>query len=96
MTVSLFSSANRPSEVQPGSASRRHQLCWEHERIPHIGRRIPLSAKNTTPVPDSWDEKCFDVVWVFDRVEDGYMFSQIPQKLLAGDRAAVQGGFDGI
>ena len=37
--------------------------------------------------PQTWPDDCFDVVWVFES-DDGssWSFSQVPQRLLAGDR----------
>jgi hypothetical protein len=61
-------------------------ICWEHERIPHIARHIPLSAGSTTPVPQEWDSKRYDLVWVFDSdARGGYIFTPLPQLLLPGD-----------
>jgi hypothetical protein len=65
-------------------------ICWEHQDIPEIAKHIPVSPE--TPVPKGWpvDGKGharFEVVWVFDldQTSATYSFTQIPQRLLAGD-----------
>jgi hypothetical protein len=61
-------------------------ICWEHTLIPAIASHIlPISSK--TPVPSEWPGERFDVVWVFDldSTTGEYTFSQVPQRLLAGD-----------
>lgn len=62
-------------------------VCWEHDRLDHAARHIPLSANNRTAVPDKWDGARFDLVWVFDWDEagQGYVFSVALQGALAGD-----------
>lgn len=65
-------------------------ICWEHQSITSITKRLPVDPK--TPVPESWPVDTrgkgrFDVVWVFD-LEQGaglYSFTQVSQNLLAGD-----------
>ncbi len=46
-----------------------------------------LIVGNETTVPQKWPGDRFDVVWVFDLVtpSSSYSFSQVPQRLLAGD-----------
>jgi hypothetical protein len=63
-------------------------ICWEHERMAHAARHIPLSQNNRSPVPDEWDAKRYDLVWIFnwDEQGGGYLFSQAAQMALAGDR----------
>jgi hypothetical protein len=36
-------------------------------------------------LPSSWPEERYDIVWVFERDERAWSFSQVPQLLLAGD-----------
>ncbi len=57
-------------------------IAWQHQDIPGIANLI---LKNSTTAPQTWPGDRFDVVWVFDRHDDAYVFSQIPQQLLAGD-----------
>ncbi|WP_037041459.1 hypothetical protein [Pseudonocardia halophobica] len=63
-------------------------VCWEHHRIPHIAARILTGTGQS--VPRTWPDNRFDVIWVFRRDSVGprpaYVFSQVPQRLLAGDR----------
>lgn len=61
-------------------------VAWQHEEIPtivaHLGSVTPLP-------PPQWSADRFDVVWVFARTVAGWTFRQVPQLLLAGDRADV-------
>jgi broad specificity phosphatase PhoE len=61
-------------------------IAWEHEAIPAIAE---LLLGSNQKVPQHWPDDRFDLVWVFDR-PDGHStwsFIQVPQRLLAGDRA---------
>jgi hypothetical protein len=60
-------------------------VAWEHENIPPMAR---LLVPETAAVPD-WPEDRFDMVWVFDRVDARWHLTQVPQLLLAGDRAEL-------
>lgn len=62
-------------------------VCWEHERIPHIARHIPINPQSPDP-PGDWPEDRYDLVWVFelDPASSTYRFTIVPQLLLAGDR----------
>jgi hypothetical protein len=59
-------------------------ISWQHEDIPSIANII---MGNSTAVPQTWPKHRFDVVWVFDlgTSSSSYSFSQVPQRLLAGD-----------
>jgi hypothetical protein len=61
-------------------------ICWQREYIPAIAQQILGEKKIAPPI---WPEDCFDMIWVFelDRRTLKYKFRQVPQKLLAGDRA---------
>ncbi len=57
-------------------------VAWVHERIPAIVAAIPGAPK----VPD-WPDDRFDVVWVLAPAPGGgWALTQVPQRLLAGDR----------
>jgi hypothetical protein len=58
-------------------------VCWEHKALPSI---IEAICARRTIAPAAWPEDRFDVVWLLERGEQGWAFSQIPQLLLAGDR----------
>jgi broad specificity phosphatase PhoE len=58
-------------------------IAWEHKNIPPLAK---LLVPETVTVPD-WPEDRFDMVWVFDRVGAHWHLTQVPQLLLAGDRA---------
>jgi hypothetical protein len=57
-------------------------ISWEHKRIPDLVSLLP----NPPLCPRVWPDDRFDLVWVFDREEQGWRFTQVPQLLLAGDR----------
>jgi hypothetical protein len=67
-------------------------ISWPHGQIPYLAQQIPLST-NSEPLPTGkkvWPSDRFDMVWVFDPDTDPknlgrYLFSQVPQLLLAGD-----------
>jgi hypothetical protein len=58
-------------------------ISWEHQRIPDVVRLLP----NPPSCPHVWPDDRFDLVWVFDYDDQGWRFTQVPQLLLAGDRA---------
>jgi hypothetical protein len=61
-------------------------ICWEHTAIPTIANNIlPIAAG--TQIPQTWPGARFDVVWSFayDTNTSEYVFSQLPQMVLAGD-----------
>jgi hypothetical protein len=66
-------------------------ICWEHHHIPVIARSLPIIPG--TPIPSTWPDDRYDVIWAFTRVPDApqlsYAFSQVPQRLLAGDTDEV-------
>jgi hypothetical protein len=71
-------------------------ICWPHGKIPKLASYIPLSSNNKNPIPSSWPGDRFDVVFVFDldtsSGNGGYIFTQVPQLLLAGDSADLISG----
>ena len=61
-------------------------IAWSHENIPKLVAALGAQA-NT---PHEWSEERFDTVWVFERAaERTTKFTQIPQRLLAGDADSV-------
>lgn len=64
-------------------------ICWEHHRIPALASAIPvpLTDARTAVIPSTWPDDRFDVIWSFSRhsATNTYLFSQVPQQLLAGD-----------
>ena len=66
-------------------------ISWPHGQIPTLASYIPLSANNKNSIPSKWPGNRFDMVFVFDLdttvAATGYIFSQVPQLLLAGDSA---------
>lgn len=63
-------------------------IAWHHHHIAALARAIGGSAIGC---PRHWPDDRFDVVWVLDQTEDEapWALTQIPQRLLAGDRADV-------
>lgn len=63
-------------------------IAWEHQNIHLIANAI---VGNSTTVPQSWPGDRFDIVWIFDwdQASKQYVFSQVPQQLLAGDLPSV-------
>jgi hypothetical protein len=61
-------------------------VAWEHKRVPLIANQL---VGTTSGVPQSWPDDRFDLVWVLEPVTGGptYRLRQVPQLLLAGDRA---------
>jgi hypothetical protein len=45
-----------------------------------------VAAESARWSSDGPDDR-FDVVWLFDRTDTGWSFSQLPQLLLSGDSA---------
>jgi hypothetical protein len=66
-------------------------ICWEHQHIPAIGAALPTVSG--TQIPAAWPGDRFDVIWSFTLQSEAspteYVFSQIPQQLLAGDGATI-------
>ncbi len=68
-------------------------IAWQHQDIPEIGHHI-LRHTGTSgiSVPQAWPGDRYDLVWVCDRPSGSgpiTAFSQVPQRLLAGDRDSV-------
>jgi hypothetical protein len=61
-------------------------ISWKRDGLPMLGN---ILSGNATTCPQLWPEDRFDVIWVFDRASDAvaWTFTQVPQKLLPGDRA---------
>lgn len=61
-------------------------VCWRHDALPALARAL-LPPDRASAVPAVWPEERFDLVWVLQPRSDGWMLSQVPQLLLAGDRS---------
>ena len=64
------------------AASGAVLVSWQHERIPAIAACF---EGMTGSVPASWPGDRFDLVWIIDRTEGGWAFSQAAQLVLDGD-----------
>jgi broad specificity phosphatase PhoE len=60
-------------------------IAWKHDATRIIAN---LLLADKTTAPQHWPYDRYDVVWVFDRRDGRFAFTQIPQLLLAGDSAA--------
>ena len=60
-------------------------VAWEHKAI----RSIAVALAGEVGLPLTWPDERFDMVWAFDRIDNGWVFRQVPQLLLAGDRAEL-------
>ncbi len=59
-------------------------VAWEHKRIPLIVNRL----LGDTSAPQTWPDDRFDLVWLVEPDPAGRLrLRQVPQLLLAGDRA---------
>lgn len=58
-------------------------VCWRHEELPRLGKALLPDGS----VPRAWPEDRYDVTWAFRRDGDRWKLLQVPQLLLAGDRA---------
>jgi hypothetical protein len=63
-------------------------IAWQRERIPAIAARLLAGSSDERRHPGIWPADCFDMVWVFDLhpATGTYLFTQVPQQLLSGDR----------
>ena len=59
-------------------------VAWEHSEIPACVAELP----DAPPVPSEWPNDRYDLVWALERRGSGWAFTQIAQRLLAGDRQA--------
>lgn len=66
-------------------------ICWEHNHIPVIARSLPTAQG--IAIPGKWPDDRFDLIWAFTLLPGvspvRYAFSQVPQRLLAGDTDEV-------
>ncbi|MDR6445188.1 phosphoglycerate mutase family protein [Paraburkholderia sp. 22099] len=58
-------------------------IAWEHKVLPSLIEHLPRAPA----VPAIWPSDRFDMIWILDRLPDGWSFSQVPQLLLPGDSA---------
>lgn len=66
-------------------------ICWEHQHIPAIAAALPTVSG--TQIPTAWPGDRFDVIWSFtlepEASPSAYVFSQVPQQVLAGDATTI-------
>ncbi len=61
-------------------------ISWKHNNMHLIASAI---LKDSASAPQRWPVDRVDLVWVFDRQGSRWTFTQVPQRLLAGDRSDV-------
>jgi hypothetical protein len=64
-------------------------ISWQHELIIEIVTALTAGRKVSGTIPPCWPDDRFDLVWVLSSQGDGWLFTQIPQRLLAGDADTV-------
>jgi hypothetical protein len=64
-------------------------ISWQHELIIEIVTALTAGRKVDGTIPPCWPDDRFDLVWVLSSQGDGWLFTQIPQRLLAGDADTV-------
>lgn len=60
-------------------------VSWQREQIPQLAKLLLEGSPDKDKHPASWPPHRFDVIWVFNLEAGVYRFSQVPQRLLAGD-----------
>jgi len=58
-------------------------VAWEHRALCLLANFLTGNDRQT---PQAWPDDCFDMVWVFHPADNGWIFDQVPQLLLPGDR----------
>lgn len=56
-------------------------VCWRHGDMPALGTQF---CPDIDP-PPTWDQHCFDQVWVFTQTRGSFAMSRMLQRLLPGD-----------
>jgi len=67
-------------------------ISWQHERIINIASHLIASAPPSERLPSNWPDERYDIVWVLTPpalFRRRWVFTQLPQMLLAGDSAAL-------
>lgn len=64
--------------------------CEEHSILPKLGAAVAkLLGVPASAIPKKWPDDRFDVVWVFTRTATGWVFTQVPELVLPGDKATA-------
>lgn len=56
-------------------------VAWEHSMIPKCVALLPHAPK----APEAWPKERYDLLWICERTQDSWSFTQRSQLLLAGD-----------
>ncbi len=57
-------------------------VCWRHDSLPELA----MAIATFDDVPQSWPAERFDLTWSLCCRQGRWLFQQVPQLLLAGDR----------
>lgn len=68
------------------SADEAVLVCWRHDTLPALARAL-LPPERASLVPASWPDDRFDLMWSVHVKHGEWTLTQVPQQLLAGDRA---------
>jgi hypothetical protein len=68
----------------------------ETKVIATTATNLLLGMGETSGLPVKWPGKRFDLVWILDRADEGWRFSQIGQLLLPGDTRPAVDGSEGL
>jgi len=80
--ISCFTKQNVDAVIDDSLAqSGTVLIVWEHKMIPSLARALPHAPN----VPTLWPPERYDLIWVLDRRDESWSFTQLPQCLLAGD-----------
>lgn len=92
LPINTLCAEDKPADLAEATLADTSEvvlICWDHKHIPAIGTALPTMPDTRIP---EWPADRFDMTWSFTRSAISpavYEFSQIPQRLLAGDRDAL-------
>lgn len=55
-------------------------VIWAHTELPGLCKAFGVKT------PSSWPDDRFDVIWIFKRTATGWVFTQLPEMLMPGDK----------
>ena len=84
-----FGSDDDPRRVAASLHAPDHAVvvCWRHDALPALARAL-LPPDRASQVPPTWPDDRFDLVWAVHVKQGAWSLTQVPQQLLAGDRAS--------
>lgn len=64
-------------------------ISWQHQLILEIVQALTKGRQVDGNIPPCWPDDRFDLVWLLTPLHDRWTFTQVPQRLLAGDKDTV-------